>query len=414
MQLLKIQCTSCGSPMEVSPGINRVRCPSCGMTYLIDKGNSRKDPGFVEDASGDNPVEVLLVPLSNNTLPMHTYDYKGAANTGSTDNPCLYPEAGNWDFLEKALLRQLDFVACLAYVSDEAYTIDMGSFAINRVWMYYNPVSVPPYLTSLTPGQTQELVEPPKAYSHYGNWTSRLKKKGARTPYYDAAKNAESNAASLKSLERLIRKYHIEYVDEVRYTPLESEHYYKKRLFGGYRDIYRYWTTRYTSRRMYARFSPEDARPFLSDQMLSDIQRMKNVRCIEDIAAIIYREFSKEGGLDLNTHGYMNLEIKDSQIVVKNIRYIDLPGDRGRHWKGDEWVYITYSHYGMQSLNRQEHVNILASLLIRRLNELTAANNDTDWNLTHWYTTSGSDSKVGLDLQFMPSVKAVGVYKSWV
>ena len=103
MQLLKIQCTSCGSPMEVSPGINRVRCPSCGMTYLIDKGNSRKDPGFVEDASGDNPVEVLLVPLSNNTLPMHTYDYKGAANTGSTDNPCLYPEAGNWVIVDGVL-----------------------------------------------------------------------------------------------------------------------------------------------------------------------------------------------------------------------------------------------------------------------------------------------------------------------
>lgn len=413
MQLLKLQCRSCGSPMEAKPGINRVRCPACGMTYLIERDSSRSPSGAVSDASGDHPVDVLLIPLSN-TLPMHSWDYDSYNHlSGESTDMDYYAQNQSWDFLEKALRSQLTFVACLSYVTEETYTIDLGSFAVNQVLLYYEPLSVPPYLTSLSEDQVRKLVEPSKTYTHFQG-ISRLVRKGASYASYDAGQNARNNEIYLGRLEPLIRKYQLEFVDSEKYTKLEPERYRYKPLLGKVREKYRYWTTRYTSRRMYARIDPALARTFVPEDVIRNIERMRSVDCIEDMAAVIYREFSKEGDLDLHTFGYMALEIESSQIVIKNIRYIQSPTDRSRKWKGDQWVYITFSNYGMRPLDRQDLVHILASLLVRRLHELTRANHDTDWNLTYWYPSSGQDSKVGLSMQFMPAVKAVGVYKSWV
>ncbi|MBQ9290644.1 MAG: hypothetical protein IJ210_11080 [Clostridia bacterium] len=413
MQLLKIQCQSCASPMEVKPGIDRVRCPACGMTYLIERDRA-SHPGIPADASGDNPVDVMLVPFPHNTISLGKNTLKNipVLKDLSMDQHLL-PRDSSWTGLSKDLDVHLAFLARLVYATGETYTLDIGNFALDPVMMYYQGSDR--HITgALSEEQIRCLVEPRKmtkdtlrysrGYLHHHRYGYRV---------YDQNVNAKKNQAVKAELDAVIRKYHLQVADTEKFTLPEVEKYYRKTLFG-HKEAQRYWVRRYTDRRLFLTLDPHLARTFLSGDAVSRMDRMGALACIQDMAAIIYREFRKENQPGLNTQGYMNLELEPSQIVIKNIRYDVRQTDHSNHWHADDWVYITFSHYGMQPLANQEQADMLAAHLIRGLKDLIRANHDMEWTLTEWYNYTGYSHPYGLDMKFMPSVKPVGIYNSWV
>ena len=123
--------------MEVKPGIDRVRCPACGMTYLIERDRA-SHPGIPADASGDNPVDVMLVPFPHNTISLGKNTLKNipVLKDLSMDQHLL-PRDSSWTGLSKDLDVHLAFLARLVYATGETYTLDIGNFALDPVMMYY-------------------------------------------------------------------------------------------------------------------------------------------------------------------------------------------------------------------------------------------------------------------------------------
>ena len=325
----------------------------------------------------------------------------------------LLPRDSSWTGLSKDLDVHLAFLARLVYATGETYTLDIGNFALDPVMMYYQGSDR--HITGpLSEEQIRCLVEPRKmtkdtlrysrGYLHHHRYGYRV---------YDQSVNAKKNQTVKAELDAVIRKYHLQVADTEKFTLPEVEKYYRKTLFG-HKEAQRYWVRRYTDRRLFLPLDPHLARTFLSGDAVSRMDRMGTLACIQDMAAIIYREFRKENQPGLNTQGYMNLELEPSQIVIKNIRYDVRQTDHSNHWHADDWVYITFSHYGMQPLANQEQADMLAAHLIRGLKDLIRANHDMEWTLTEWYNYTGYSHPYGLDMKFMPSVKPVGIYNSWV
>ena len=52
--------------------------------------------------------------------------------------------------------------------------------------------------------------------------------------------------------------------------------------------------------------------------------------------------------------------------------------------------------------------------ILRGQCDLIRANHDMERTLTEWYNYTGYSHPYGLDMKFMPSVKPVGIYNSWV
>ena len=146
MEVIKLQCTSCGSPLEVKPGMDRAGCPYCGMTYLIGRNGDNAAGERTKSANGDNPVDVLLIPLFANTVVNDTRLQASAAlnnerfpYTGSFANSILsdsHIEA--LDALDNKVQKAVRFISCIAYVTKKTYTLDIGDVKMDPVFLYYN------------------------------------------------------------------------------------------------------------------------------------------------------------------------------------------------------------------------------------------------------------------------------------
>ena len=93
MEVIKLQCASCGSPLEVKPGMERATCPYCGMTYLIGRNGDNASGGRTKSANGDNPVDVLLIPLFANTVVNDTRLQTSAALNNERLRTASFPTA---------------------------------------------------------------------------------------------------------------------------------------------------------------------------------------------------------------------------------------------------------------------------------------------------------------------------------
>ena len=414
MEVLKLQCTSCGSPLEIKPGIDRAVCQYCGMTYLIGRNGDPAANTRTKNADGDNPVDVRLIPLSDNTV---VYDSRLKAEVSAkqegfpfsrsyTDS--IYSDdmiSSSLDKLGSKVQTGVRFLSCLAYVTGETYTLDIGDLKMDPVYMYYNGERNNDGKRFL-PEELPYLVEPAAIYYD----PDMLVRQKGDSPSYDKKKNENKNREYDAKVSLLIAKYRMDYTDTVCYSDVVVKPYTRKPLFGKAVTKQRYWAERYTCRSLFTNVTPELARQYLTDEDASRLARMESISCIPEMAAVMYKEFSKDAKyqLEQRIHEKITVEIGADGIVVKNLRNLVTHRQGNRTWQSPQWIEIDYHNYGMSTINDPAVTRYLAAHLIMHLNRMLRENGDPAWKLTGFY----GDAK--LTLYFYPALKAVGVYNEWV
>ena len=413
MEVIKLQCASCGSPLEVKPDMERATCPYCGMTYLIGRNGDNTSGGRTKSANGDNPVDVLLIPLFANTVVNDTRLQTSAAlnnerfpYTGSFANSILsdsHIEA--LDALDNKVQKAVRFISCIAYVTKKTYTLDIGDVKMDPVFLYYNAEKESKD-EHFAPEEMSCFTEPEAIYT---GRDSLAKPKGGY-PVYEKKLNDKKNREYKERLSALIAKYQMDCKDTVRYSEVIERFYTRKTFFGGTEEKKRYWTERYTSRSLFVNVDPARARQFLTDEDISRLDRMESIACIPEMAAVIFKEFSKDARqqLEMRVHANITLEIVADKTVVKNLRNLRTHRQGSRTWQSPEWIEIVYHNYGMSTINDTAVLQYLAAYLIRHVDRMLQENGDPAWKLTSFF------GEKTLTLSFYPTLKAVGVYNEWV
>lgn len=420
MKLIKLQCSSCGGPLEIKPGIDRVRCPYCGMNYYLErKGTSGyANPGA--NATGDHPVDIVLVPLPENLISLSKSTDLSSAETCVLESQGTFfsvDKINGFKGLDEELTKLARIIAPVQYLTKKTYTIDVGNQVLNPVLMYFdnNRAAGEAVLAE----EISHLVTANNIYhDNVKPAAITLTKPPRGRIWYSKKENDKANRDKSAALKTLMTKWHMTYADEVRYSKPFVRSERKKTLFG-WKDATRTFTKQYTIRRLSFEMGDELAKAFLSDQDISNINRIGQNECIGEMAEIIYREFSKDAKrqLELRQYGEITVEVQTKQIIIKNLRNKTIQyGTDGKQTYSWAPIYIQYSNYGMSDINRLDVECFLTAHLINHINHMIESNGDTRWNLRYCYTSDrmSPNNDSGVHLEFSPALKTEGVYQNWI
>ena len=419
MELKKMSCSQCGAALEILPGIERVKCKACGTVYAITGTVPAPHSARAgsADLTGDNPVEVHLVRLPVNTISLGMHATGRGVRIFDRDRA---EKTADWEKLDAAIGKKLAFLACAAWAAGEEYTVDIGDFAFNETHLYYTGDGL---LESGGVPQADRaglLKEPDKAYHHpnpYNNPGALAKPRyaGAYNTCYDREENARRNQDTLSRMNALIRKYHIAFTDEVRYSSVYREKYQKTGLFGRKTDKARCWVVKYTSRRMTIPFSRQLAGQTLTHEDMEKIDRMGMHPCIAEMAGAICSELRRSAREQLEQrklktfrynvlYDMLNLPSAEASRPPREIRYTNRSG-----------AFILYSHYGMGEIKNTKLQFYLAANLKKEINKNLAATDDPGWHIVNWVVSEDTGPyEPYVEVELMPAARTVGVYQSWV
>ena len=403
--------------MDILPGIDRIKCKACGSTFLITGRTTASSGRAGAGVMRDNPVEVNLVKLPVNTICMNV-KYGSRAVT-IFDRDSHFSTADPWEKTDAAIGKKLRFLACIVYTTGEEYTLDIGDFAFNQVHLYYTGNGLLENSDVMRADSAGLLTEPRKTYLHdaYNNPGALAKPKYV-TSYntrYDSKNADQGNQYVISKMNALIRKYHIEFTDEPRYSSVYTEKYEEKGWFGRKTEKLRYWVLKYTNRRMYIKFGRELAMQYLSGEDTDKIDRMGRNKCIAEMANTICFELRQSASKQLE-----NRELKGFSY---NVLYdmLNLPSAEGYHYNkkprftNRSGAFILYSHYGMTDIKNTKLQMYLAANLKKEINKNLAATNDLSWSIADWVISEDTGPyEPYVEVKLMPEVKTVGVYNSWV
>lgn len=424
MELKTMNCKQCGSALEILPGINRIKCKACGTMFAITGTiPSRSGRSTAFDIS-DNPVEVKLIQLPENTI---SYGMNYTGRVVPLFDSDLEREnklrTADWEKVDKDLSQKLRVLSFFSYATGEEYTLDVGDFAINEICLYYNAEG--PLDSADIPDADSKglMVEPRKAYRHsnpYASSGSLVKPKyvDSFNTKYDMEGQEHKNQQYISGMNALIRKHHIEYSDEIRYSAPYQEYYYKKGLFGKSTKMIRFWVMKYTNRRLQIQFTRKLAQQYLTDEDRATIDKIGQNPCVPDMAGIICNLLRAEAQeqLEKREQKECNYTVLQDMLNIpptkewpdqRNInvgRYISLSGS-----------FIPYSHYGMGKIERPTHLAFLAANLKKEINRIQETNGDVGWNITHISASEDNTPyEPRCEVKMLPKIKTVAVYNSWL
>lgn len=422
MELKTMNCKQCGSVLEILPGIDRVKCKACGTMFAITGTiPSRSERSITFDLS-DNPIEVKLVQLPANTI---TFGMNYTGRVVPLFDSDLQREnrlrTADWEKLDQNLSHRLRSLAFFSYATGEEYMLDVGDFAINDTCLYYNAEGPLDPMDIANADNKGMMVEPKKAYhhnNHYYSSGSLIKPQYVNSfnTIYTIEGQERRNQQYISGMNALIRKHHIEYTDEIRYSAPYREGYSKKSLFGKMTQMYRFWVMKYTNRRMYIRFTQKLAQQYLTDEDKATIDKIGQNPCVQDMAGIICST--------LRTEAKKQLEKRKQEECYYNVLQdmINVPPTPGLpdlhnvgRYMSRSGSFILYSHYGMGKIERPTHLAFLAANLKKEINTIQEANGDIGWSIT--YVSASEDNtpyEPRCEVKMVPKIKTVSIYNSWV
>lgn len=411
-----MNCEQCGAALDIIPGINRIKCKACGMTYVVTeiiKQSSSSNIGNV-DLSKDNPIEVSLVQLPQNTISLYRQATEGLVTI--FDPEWHADKRTSWEGFDTSLQEKLHFLAFFSYATGEEYMLDIGDYRINSIYLYYNADGPLEYKNIPEADREGLLVEPKKAYrqTDYYNPGALVKNYPI---IYDKEKNAKQNQYDCGCMNALIRKHHIEFSDETKYAIAHQEKYFKTNLFGKRTEMRRFWVLKYTKRRLYIKFSQELARQYLTNDDMANIDKIGQNRCIADMAAIICKALRKSAKEQLEKryqetlsytvlYDMLNIPKVEGYVNHDKIRYVGKAGS-----------YIPYSHYGMGEIRKTNIQYCLAANIKNEINKNLEATGDPGWNITNWVISKDNGPysyDPYVEINMTPVLKTVGKYNSWI
>ena len=410
MELLKLQCSSCGGSLEIKPGIDRLKCPYCGTNYLL-KRDDNNTKSTMTNASGDNPVDVVLVPMQENTIIFEPKDLVTIPSAMGANGIRLDSDKEINPKLFEKIVEIIKLFACLVYLTKKDFQLELGQIPLDETLVYYKGKKKIGYDYVFSDEDLLDLVEPKKTYYHMG-WDTLNKPQYNKDALYDSKIKMKLNEEKKKIINDFITKYKIEYEDKVKCSSTICEHY-KKDVFIKTINCERFWTCKYTSRRLFLKMNYEMATKILSEDDITKLNKIGKQDCIKDMASIIYQELAHESEEQLKErkHNYIKLHFTKDHISIENPNNFKTMVSSGgaKSWKSQQFISIDYKNYGMSNVENKEINALLLAQTINYVFSLIDENKDVKWNISEV-----NFFDLVIELKLFPTVKAEGVYNSWI
>lgn len=420
MNLVKLQCNTCGAALDVKPWMSIIKCEYCGMSYAVEKDTTEKDVK-TNNTNDDNPANIKISPIdvdivdfkyinapynweniiSNEVLDFVKTLYSNLdcndKNANSRNKNCAYyyypPLLNKEDegmIIEANTIKlqhRIKLFAALSYLNNESYDLNIGSYILNirpcrREFLkgFENPTP------TVLEADLDKYVEPnvyPKSES-----LNPLDQKNIVVQYNKKDREKDSKYREELSL-KLIKKFNLKYRDEEKYTFSRNRLIHKHALISSKPySIYEGWITRFTERNLSLQINSQNAKDYLNDTDLNLLDKIGNKKCLTEICDIINRNLHTNLEQQLNNRKYkiVYLSIFDSYVSI-----------------GDE--RINFKTFGMEDINDDTiKVFLMANILKNTIKEF-----DNKFKIGY----SLIDAK-SLTVGLAPTIKTEAEYDKWV
>lgn len=419
MNLVKLQCATCGAALDVKPWMNIIKCEYCGMSYAVEKEKTEKKVNTTNNTNDDNPANIKITPIdvdavdfkyinapynweeiiSNNVTEFEKslYSNNNCYNANiRTENCCYYyyPSSLKKEDEEMVLLAnttklelRIKLFAALSYLNNESYNLNIGSYMLNiRQCRREYPKGVDNPSNVVSDEDLDKYVEPnsyPKSES-----LNPFDQKNISVKYNKKDREKDSKYREELSMN-LIKKFHLNYSDEEKYTfsrnRLITKH---SKISSKPYSIYEGWVTRFTERKLSLQINSTNAKEYLSDKDIELLDKIGKKPFLSEIYDSINKKLHTNLEQQLNNRKYkiLYLSIFDS--------YINNCDER-----------INFKTYGMEDIKDDTiKVFLMANILNNTMKEF----ND---KFKIGYSLIDVNS---LSVGLAPTIKTEAEYDKWV